>query len=404
MVSHSDGSRRRKLLVAVGVALLATWTVWWGFALARSALPFLERTWMKNPAFGADFWSQSDYAARLWRAGLDPYENERHLFHYPPIVIRMFLWTPFFGVVTALRIWIVVLAILLGVACVYSWRTRTRLGLFPLPLVLVMGGVLLTTPALFTLERSNFDLVTLAAILLAVPLLEKEQPALEVLAGALLAFGPWVKIYPGLIGLALLALRRYRCLAGFVLGGVLIGIAMPTETLRSFEVLQIAIGRVKQGAHGVPFPPWSHSLSIAWSNVVDSTRGMPIGRLLQKIPGSVVAVLVLSAPLLWVCLRVYRCRRSAPLAFPLMLWVVSAASYVPDIANDYSLAFLPLAAVSVLGGRDSRAVVLGTAIAAIWWQPLAFPVPGLVLLVVKVVGLVVVGAGIVERAEELGTA
>jgi hypothetical protein len=101
---------------------------------------------------------------------------------------------------------------------------------------------------------------------------------------------------------------------------------------------------------------------------------------------------------------VYRCRQSAPLAYPLLLWLVSAASFVPDIANDYSLAFLPLAAACVLGARDSRVVLGGAAVAALWWQPLAFPIPGLLLLVVKLVGLVVVGASLVARAAELDAA
>jgi hypothetical protein len=263
-----------------------------------------------------------------------------------------------------------------------------------------MGLVLLSTPLLFTLERSNFDLITLAGILLAVPLLEKNVLWLDLLAGALLSFGPWVKIYPGLIGLGLLALRRPRCLAGFVLGGVLIGIAWPAETLRSFEVLQIAIARVKSGSLGTAFPPWSHSLSIAWRDVA-AGAGASLKPVLTKMPGSVMALLVLSGPLAWVCLRVYRCRKSEPLTYPLLLWVVSAASFVPEIANDYSLAFLPLAAAAVLGARDSRLVLAGTAVAALWWQPFAFPIPGFALLLVKLIGLLVVGASIVARAAEL---
>ena len=40
--------------------------------------------------------------------------------------------------------------------------------------------------------------------------------------GCVLAVGPWVKIYPGMVGIGLLALRRYRvmvCRAGTEVDG-----------------------------------------------------------------------------------------------------------------------------------------------------------------------------------------
>ena len=197
--------------------------VWWAACLKNSELFGTSHTWIQFPAFGADFWSESDYAARLWRAGLDPYEPTRHLFHYPPIVIRLFLWTPFFEAPTALHIWVAVLAFLLVAGAVVAYRTRQLISSSYVPRVLVVAMVLLSLPSLFTLERANFDLITLAAVLVALPLLDTDSGLAEVLAGCLLAVGPWVKIYPGLMGFGLLALRRFRAGLGFMFGGVAIG-------------------------------------------------------------------------------------------------------------------------------------------------------------------------------------
>jgi hypothetical protein len=370
----------------------------------RGELAGGQYLWFRHPAFGADFWSQSEFAARLWRAGVDPYENERHLFHYPPIVIRLFLWTQFFSSPTALRIWVVTLAALMIAGAGVAWRARNRLGAGEVPLVFVIGTVLCTFPVIFTLERANFDLITLAALLLALPLLERERPLTDFLAGCLLAVGPWVKIYPGFMGLGLVALRRRWALGGFVVGGLAIGLAAPQETWRSFEVLKLAIGRVRWLAHGAPFPPWSHSLSIAWSTIAESVPSVAVSHVLSAVPGSVAAGLILGGPLTWACVTIYRAPRSTLLAYPLLLWLATLASFVPDIANDYSLAFLPLAAASVLSWRDSRLVWGGVALALFSIQPVAFPVPGLVLLVTKVCGLFAVGASLVARSRELGLA
>jgi hypothetical protein len=385
--------------LSTAVIALALWTVWWVVALVKLELPFAGWTSFV-PVFGADFTTQSDYAARTWSGYADPYSDHRHLFHYPPIVIRLFAWTPYFSTEVALRIWVVVLALLVIAGTVLAWTTRRELGIERVPLPAALACVLFSFPVVFALERANFDLITLAAILVAVLLLRRGSPFAEIAAGCILAVGPWVKIYPGLLGVALLALRRYRVLGGFIGGGIAIGLFAPTETLRSFEILRLAIERTRESA---PLGAWGHSLSIAWLNIVHIAGQNGVG-FLAKVPSWLVTAALLTPALGWVCWRIYGCEQRRLLTYPLLLWVVALASFVPEIANDYSLVFLPLAIVAVYSRREPLVVHVAMALLLLPLQPIALPMSPFVLLLFKLLGLFAVGAMLVARARELGTA
>jgi hypothetical protein len=392
----STSERLRETRPSTAAIAVALWAVWWTVALVNLDLPFAGWTSFV-PVFGADFTTQSDYAARTWSGYADPYADTRHLFHYPPIVIRLFAWTPYFTNPTALRIWVVVLALLVIAGTVVAWRTRRELGVERVPLPLALACVLFSFPVVFALERANFDLITLAAILLALQLERRGGKLAEFVAGCLLAVGPWVKIYPGLIGFALLALRHYRMFAGFAVGGIAIGLAAPSETLRSFEILRLAMERTREGT---PLGGWAHSVSLAWLEIVHWAKQSGLG-VLAKVPSWFVAAAVVAPALFWVCLRVYRSEKRRLLTYPLLLWVVALASFVPEIANDYSLVFLPLAAVAIYSRRDSRIVRAGMVLLVVVLQPFALPINPFVLLLFKVLGAYAVGAMLVRRAGEL---
>ena len=398
--ARMTSAMRQRLLDTVtsmaGIAL-ALWAVWWTVALVKLDLPFAGWTNFV-PVFGADFTTQTDYAARTWSGYADPYADERHLFHYPPIVIRLFAWTPYFSNPTALRIWVVVLAVLVIAGTIFAWQTRREVKVEPVPLVSALACLLFSFPVVFALERANFDLITLAAILLALRVARRGGTLAELAAGCLLAVGPWVKIYPGLIGFALLALRHYRMFAGFVAGGIAIGLLAPAETLRSFEILRLAMERTREGT---PFGAWGHSVSIAWLDIAHRAGQSGIGAL-GSVPSWLVAAAVVGPALCWVCLRIYRCEQRCRLAYPLLLWVVALGSYVPEIANDYSLVFLPLAAVAIYSRREPWPVHAGMALFLLALQPFALPINPFLLLLFKLVGLFAVGAMLVRRADELG--
>jgi hypothetical protein len=391
---------RLKVLSALGLVSLLVWVAWWADAFLQNRLFLADRTWLQIPGLGADFWTQSELAARKFAAGIDPYASKKHLFHYPPLVIRLFLWVQYFTPAVALRIWIAVCGALIALAAVVAHRTRARLGLEPVPLTVALAAVLFSFPVVFEMERANFDVITLAALLAALPLLEKKERYREILAGCLLAVGPWVKLYPGLMGVGLIGLRRFWVLGGFAAAGVGIGLLTPSETLRSFEILDLAMKRVSSFTPDSYFP-WSHSVSMLW---LEMLRILPPGAagVLGRIPASVVGGAVVLAAAGVVCKRVFHCPRSEPLTYPLLLWVLAVASCAPVIANDYSLLFLPLAAVAVWSRKDPRAVHAGLLLSLLWWQPFMFPINPLFLLMIKLGALAAVGLAITLRAAELG--
>jgi hypothetical protein len=137
----------------LGGVLLLGWVVWWGVALVNLSLPWADKTWLLAPIFGADFWTQPDWAVRIWDSGVSPYDVEHHMFHYPPIVIQLFRWTVLFETPTALRIWVVALAATIVAATVFAHRRRGALGLSAPPLALTLAFVLYGFPTVFALER-----------------------------------------------------------------------------------------------------------------------------------------------------------------------------------------------------------------------------------------------------------
>jgi hypothetical protein len=139
---------------------------------------------------------------------------------------------------------------------------------------------------------------------------------------------------------------------------------------------------------------------MAWHVLARSMGDAAFGRIARRLPSEAVALGLVLVPLAWVSLRVFRARQSERLAFSYLLWIVSIASFVPQIANDYSLAFLPIAAVGCFGWREHWSTWVFFAIGCLSLQPFAFPVSGLVLLVSKLCGVVAIGQSVARRASE----
>jgi hypothetical protein len=384
-----------------GWLALAAWIAWWGYALSKHDLLGAKHTWIHVPVFGADFYSQSDLAARLTADGIDPYASRGHLFHYPPLVIWLFSWTPLVKPPVALTIWILVCIALVVAGVLVALRVRRTLRAEAIPPSLALAAVLFSFPVVFELERSNFDLWTLAAVLLAYPLFARRKPSTEFVAGALLAIGFWVKLYPGLMGLGLLATRRWRAAGGMMAGAAALFAAAPKDTMKSFETLQIAVERVKNVAELDPYVPWSHSLSVAWLKIGQALQGTPLGRPMLAVPGDAVAILFVLGLGGWVSYQVYRAGGTDTVLYPLLLWLPALGSCVGAIANDYSLVFLPIAVVAVTSWRDPWFVRVSMILLILWWQPIDIRIPALPFLLIKVLGLIAVGVSIVRRAREM---
>lgn len=391
-------SRARTLLSLLGLVALVLWCVWWTNSVRADRLTSGRSTWVPVlPFLAGDFVHNIDAPARLWVAGGNPYQNTPMTvwYPYPPIVVRLFAWVSLLTPWTALVVWLGALTAMAVAGARACWKTRRELGLAEVPLPIVVAAVLFSTPILFALERGNYDLLVLLAVLGALRLMRDRSAAAEVGAGLVLAVAGWSKLYPGLLVLGLLALRRRRVLAGFVLAGAVIGLA-DVDGLRRFFENNRGMVAFYSSLQGGQAHPVQHSLSGCWRHLWAATPLYP----LAEIPGRVATLGLLGPLLLWISVRVARCPDRGRLAYPYLLWILAVATFVPPLANDYNLFFLPMAALAVWDRRDPVYVHVLMAFLLLWWQPLALPIDGRVLMAFKLSGLLAVGLCLCGRAGE----
>ena len=93
--------------------------------------------------------------------------------------------------------------------------------------------------------------------------------------------------------------------------------------------------------------------------------------------------LVLIPLLAWTTFHVFWSPRREALAYPFLIWVTALGCFVPLGANDYSLVFLPIAALAVWDQHDPVFVHVGLVALLFWWQPFGLPIDGSVLLASK---------------------
>src|SRR5207253_6526098 len=129
---------------------------------------------------------------------------------------------------------------------------------------------------------------------------------------------------------------------------------------------------------------WAHSL-FPW---------------LGRVPGTMGALAFVLPLCVWVSRGIYRTPATSAICLPYLLWLAAAATFLPQVSNDYNLVFLPLAALMTWDRRDPIWIHGCLAFLLLWWQPLALPVGTNMLLAFKFAGLVAVGACVVNRARE----
>src|SRR5262249_1815210 len=152
-------------------------------------------------------------------------------------------WCRFVGPRQAIVIWSAVVIALGCLGVVAAWRTRRRLDLWDVPLPFLLAALLCSWPMTFELERGNCDVLVLLLLVVAAALLRRPAGWLDVLAGAGLALATWIKVYPGLLFLGLVALRRGRAAAGFAVAFVALGVADLPGTRLYVETVRGYVGR-----------------------------------------------------------------------------------------------------------------------------------------------------------------
>jgi hypothetical protein len=402
-MSGEQHARRFSIWTAIGLVGLALWIGWWSLSWKRNVLVGVNQTWIMGWRFlGLDFLNNYQ-ASRHWLAGGDPYREAiddplARTFCYPPLVLPTFAWCGWFTPGRAMHLFLLALIAISGLGAWCACRARRELGVQELPFAFVLAAVLFSTPVLYGLERGNFDLLALPPLLLAAWALRERGWIRDGVAGLCLAYAAGIKVYPALLILGLLPLRRPRAL---VLCGVA-GAALLLFHFGDYSAFRVnAAAMVAQNDPRVTrFLGWTmHSLSATWSLLVEPLGLAALGRL----PGIVPAVLILGPIMLWVSWRLSRCALPGALVLPYFLWLISAATFFPPVANDYSLVFLPLAVAAVWDRRDPVWVHVSMGVLLLWWQPWQLDVGPRVLIVGKVAALWAVGISLAGRIREQST-
>jgi hypothetical protein len=346
---------------------------------------------------GPDF-QHNYYAARHWLNGGDPYDGHfgapiEARFSYAPAVLPLFAWCDFFSAPVALRVWFVALASLVGMGAWASWRTRQQLGLAAVPFPLMLAAALLATPVLFALERGNYDLLVLGLILLAARALRGCSLPRDVVAGMAVALAIWIKVYPGLVLIGLVALGRYRALLCCGLAALVIGLLDVGHLAAFVANLQTLAHEGAPAAQGVIHDS-VHSLTGCW-HMTWLVRQYPS---LAAIPGAAVWACLALPLVAWVTLTVRRQPSNPALLYPFLAWLTAVATFLPTVSNDYNLGVLVLAALAVWDRRDPVLVHVLLGLLLLWWQPVRLTIGAEVLLIFKCLGVVAVGISLVERA------
>ncbi len=393
---------RRTIEIVSGVVLLLA-LVFWIVSISRMRMIGVDQSWFPYPAMGLDFEVGTYLPTQVWLKGENPYRQQYHGVDlvYPPFVLRTFAWTGLFNLQSAYVVFLALLAGCVAGVSLYAARWRRHHvdhAMGPLTAIAVM---LFSTPVLFAMERGNYDLLVLPCLAIGAALLARRKQSFDVYAGIILAFAAWLKVYPALIGLVLLSNRRWHAFASFALTGAFV-LIMDLPWILDWARLNAKFS--SQMINLAALTPdedinyWWHSLPTSWANLLAHVP-QPI-RLLRSVPGGVAAAVILLSPLVWTLWRFSRSSNGDKLVFPLLLWVTALASFFPPVANDYSLAFLPLAALVVWTAQDRWPLQLCMALMCLWWQPIALPIDGRVLFLFKLAGLIAVGVLLVTRLAE----
>jgi hypothetical protein len=396
--TRSGGIRWGHLVATLlALALIGAWVGLWKKSMRRDTMAYGQLTWIPAlPFLAGDFKVHIDHVARLQAAGLDPYHRPEDwicgLYPYPPMMGRMYFWVKYFDTSTAAYVWQGVSALILAAGALAAWRTRRKLGIAPIPLAVMVVGVLYNTPSLFVVERGQVDPLLIPPMILAAWLLGRRKAFAELAAGGLLGATAWLKYYPGLTLIVLIALGRRKATAAFLWVAALIGVV----DFDGFRESVLNGSKVKTVMSG-PAPyihAMHHSIVQSWPLLWFVKKLPP----LQQIPGVVVAAVLLLPAILLVCRKVARASDPSPLILPLFLWLTAVATFGLPYANDYNLITLPIAALAVWDRRDRLYVHDALGLSLIWSQPFWLPVPGEVLLLFKLGAVYAVGACLVARA------
>lgn len=382
----------RAVLTIAWLALLI-WALWWLGSLTDFRLRHAGISWL--PALdhlGYDFF-HNYLGTRAWLQGANPYledfGDERGRFGYPPFVLPLFSWvglTPDLRVATSLWTLFIAAACSIGVWQIRAFRRVQGWSEFAFPAMLAL--VLWSAPVVFAMERGNTDVLVLLCTLVAAALLTR-APSLpfELTAGFMLALAVGIKVYPIVVVVALLALRRYRVL-GFMALALAVLATWQAEGLQQWmaqagasqesrvgpvgDFVRWIRGEPVTGApidigryYGVAYLGSLHSPGDWWPSLWLRLGIAP----LAALPLLAVHLLVLGPVTLWGAWRIFRAPNATRLSLPVLLWGMALATFWMPLSYDYNLLFLPLLVVASWDRREPVWMLALLLSFLPWWLP-----------------------------------
>ncbi len=401
--TRTPAGRRGRLALGfplLGFGLILLWIGGWVASFRQNELIISRLSWVpKIPMIAGDFKVHIDHIAGLHAAGIDPYHKFDDwvcfLHPYPPMIARCFAWVVLFETATASILWQGALGLIVSVGGLAAFRVRRELDLDSIPRLLIVAALLFTNPVMFAVERGQSDPMIILPLLAAAWLLGKNATWTDIAAGGLLGLTAWLKYYPGLTVVALVALGRKQAVVAFVATAGIIGIIDfdgVRESIKHAHQLQAMMNAVVH-----PVNDATHSIFENWG-IIGIVRRSPS---LRQVPAAVVASFLLLPALFLVSRRICLSRRSAALIFPYLLWLASAATFGLPYSNDYNLSPLPIAALAVWDRRDRWTVHLAILASILWSQPFRLPVSGEIMLALKFAALYGVGASLAAKARRI---
>jgi hypothetical protein len=399
-----DARAFQRILLIVGLVLLSLWTAIWVKSVRKNHLVTENYSYIPGlPILDVDF-DINYYATRTWMAGGDPYQGYLRKglgqleaickYDHPPVVLALFAWCLLFPHKLAIILWLSMQTAVFSLAVYLCWRSRHQLDLLKVPLPLLLAATLLSYPVVAEMERGNWNMLVLLFLMLSVWALRGRSLFCDILAGTFAGIATWIKMYPALLFLGFLALRRWRAAGFFAIAALLIGLANVPGVL-GFAA------NIKEPAVLTPdylgtFVPWTHTVSGSWLLFCRTVHL----NWLSQLPGTAGWGLLVFPLLLWVSYWVARVPSPSHLIYPYFLWLTAAATYLPPIANDYSLIFMPLAVWAVWDRRDRLLAHVLMVLTLIWLQPIWLPQSSAFLWFSKLISLAGVALILVRRAAE----
>jgi hypothetical protein len=354
-----------RLASALGALVLVVWAGYWAMSLRANHMLAAEKTWVPAHEFlGLDFQSNW-FAVRHWLAGGDPYSEPfddplgRPLVN-PPLVLPLFAWTGLFSIRRATAVWF---AALVGLAVLAAWAVggvRRELRLEAIPLPVRVAALLCSMPVLFALERGNWDLLLIPPLLGLAWGLRQRSPRRDAVAGLCLTLMAWIKIYPALLLLAPVALRRWRVVGVFGAASLVLAVVCWPQLQAIAHTIHAVEGDVR-----TDFCHVYHSWSQAWRPFWQET---PLS-FLTVIPGTLGALAVMLPIVGVMTWRLTKAPDRGRVMLPYLCWLLACATCLPQVMNDYNWVTLPLVLLMTWSRRDSFVVHMLLAFGLLWMQP-----------------------------------